>query len=102
MIYLASFSSSGSVPHSVPYSDEEFEILDDICEELSLIPINEYIHNSKYTINLPLINNMFSLRESGISLIYFFNNDKVYYAMNGNHINYKDRVRDKLIERILK
>lgn len=97
MIYLASFRSG-----SVPYMVDDFEILDNICEELSLIPINEYIRNSKYTVNLPLINNMFSLRESGKSLIYVFNNDKVYYAVDGNHINYKDRVRDKLIERILK
>lgn len=102
MIYLVSFSSSSSVPHSVPYSDEKFEILDGICEELSLIPINEYIRNSKYTVNLPFINNLFSLRESGISLIFCFNQDKVYYAVDGNHVNYKDRVRDKLIERILR
>jgi hypothetical protein len=97
MIYLASFRSG-----SLPFMVDDFEILDDICEELSLIPINKYIRNSKYTINLPLINNLFSLRESGISLIYVFNNDKVYYAVDGNHIKYKDRVRDKLIDRILR
>jgi hypothetical protein len=90
MIYLVSFKNS-----------DEFDIIDTICEEVSLIPINKYILNSKYTNNLPLVNGLFSFRVSGISLVFFFNENKVYYIMDGNHINYKDKVRDKLIDDIL-
>ena len=87
MIYLVNFINS-----------DEFVIIDTICEEVSLIPI---ILNSKHTFNLPIINNLYSLREKGISLVLFFNKNKVYYIMDGNHINYKDKVRDKLIDGIL-
>ncbi len=90
MIYLVNFINS-----------DEFVIIDTICEEVSLIPINKYILNSKHTFNLPIINNLYSLREKGISLVLFFNKNKVYYIMDGNHINYKDKVRDKLIDGIL-
>lgn len=90
MIYLVNFINS-----------DEFVIIDTICEEVSLIPINKYILNSKHTFNLPIIKNLYSLREKGISLVLFFNKNKVYYIMDGNHINYKDKVRDKLIDGIL-
>lgn len=55
MIYLVNFINS-----------DEFVIIDTICEEVSLIPINKYILNSKHTFNLPIINNLYSLREKGI------------------------------------
>lgn len=90
MIYLASFDSNG-----------DFELLDFIWDEFSLIAINKYIRRSKYTIDLPILNNSFALREHGIAVIYYFNENKIYYAMDSNHKDYKDKVRNKLIDNFL-
>lgn len=99
MVYLVSFSSGND--YLKVTSSMDFEIIDEVCDEVSLIPINNYIMTSKYTKNLPLVNGLRHFKENGRTLIFFFNHTKAYFIIDSNHINYKQTIRNKLLEKIL-
>jgi len=97
MTYLVKYTDEISRP-GLTNRTESWEIIDEVCEGNSLLDINPYLIKKQ----LPILNDLTTLRINGVILVSFYNLSNQLYILDSEHKDCIQIVRDYKLKNILK
>lgn len=101
MIYLVKYTDGDYKLYITPLKPnllvDKFELIEKVCDKRSLSHINRFLLEK----SLPIINHTTALNTEGYELIRYMGQGVQLYVIDSEHKDFKNLIRDCLINNIL-
>jgi hypothetical protein len=97
MIYLVKYNNKLSEIFKGKTDIDDYEIIDNVCCNVTLLEINPYLGEKK----MPIIHNLTNFIAHGIQFIYSYELTNIF-IINSKHYDFRSLVRNDRIKKILK